>query len=297
MARMSGARGIAFDFYFSDNAETRPIDDLLCKEVREARDQQFPVFVGYGVKEVNGIPTREDIAENLRPCLPLTDAQGHLVGFKEPDSKVRMIPLFFVGAIDREALCLKIATALGGATALPESKLLQFVAPERDYPIADYDQLFADEDSRIAMRDRFVLVGGPRDTDVAKSPFGIREGVILHSYAIHSLRTGQFIQRAPLWVSFPMVYLSTFLLTLLFDWGYSVKKIAVLCVAGSVLIVLSAAMAIMMWLYWVDIVYPLLSIWLLFPLLYFLRKLQPRQAAALQQSTPVASEADGPTAP
>lgn len=276
IAADNGARGIAFDFYLTDNA-TSSIDSLLCYEINRNRNKNFPIFFGYGFEQRGDSFVRQNLAENLRGCLPLEETQGHLVGYREWDGKVRMVPIYFLGLTDRDALCLKVARFLdknsrNRETDTPESGLLQFVAPQRDFPKITYEQL-SDPAERSIIKDRFILVGAEPSSDIAETPFGLRPGVVIHSYAIHSLLERQFISRASIWLSFMMVFTSCYLIILLFALRWPSWRILLYGFLISLIICFASGLAMYISLSWIDVIYPLLAIWFLIFILLVLRGL------------------------
>src|SRR5262249_28751515 len=146
---------------------------------------------------------------------------------------------------------------------VPADGLLQFVKPQAEFPTVRYEDLFYGSDAnkkrdeRARLRDKFVLVGEQSQADSFRTPYGTLPGVVIHSFVIHSLRQNQFIRRVPWWLSFLMVFVSCYLVTLLFAQNWPLWKIAVSVSVISLLTLGAAAIAIAFWLVWVDAIYVL----------------------------------------
>ena len=265
LAADEGARGIAFDFFLSRVSD---LDGLLCQVVEDAG---IPVFVGYGFLRIDGDVVRRPTADSLERCLPLGQAQGHLVGYLEADNRVRSIPAHFKGQTDRPALSVRIAGALG---ALPEPlpDLIYFFAPASEPHQVSYAELRQDSLQRERLRDRFVIVGERSRRDAFATPFGELPGVFLHAYAVQSLLHGQFIQRQSRWSSFVVVFGVCLLISVLAVQGMSAGKLVAVTAGLSVAVVVAAAAAVAIWRVWLAVIYPLVAAWLLLALLLWLRR-------------------------
>jgi energy-converting hydrogenase Eha subunit C len=55
------------------------------------------------------------------------------------------------------------------------------------------------------------------------------------------------------------------------------RKITLIALLASAIIFVASAAAMYFWLVWVDIIYPIAAIWLLFPLLIGLRRISRRK--------------------
>jgi CHASE2 domain-containing sensor protein len=277
LAVANQAKGIAFDFYFNGDSEPG-FDQLMCTEIKNAEKSKIPVFVGFGFHFTHEEPIRDEIARNLQLCLPDSN-QGHLLGYAEWDGKIRMVPLYFKNDRSKEALSLRIARSMDSDGKLnpPEDGLLQFIKPENDINEITYDELIGNPQERGRLRDKFVLVGERSETDTFLTPYKRRPGVVIHAFAVHSLRQNHFIQRAPWWSGFLMIFVSCYLIMILFTQRVRNPKIALVGVLASVIIFVSSAAAMYFWLAWVDIVYPIAAIWLLLPLLIGLQRIRRRK--------------------
>ena len=265
LAVASGVKGVAFDFHFRDNSHPE-VDKRLCKEITEA-ESKAPVLVGHGF-EWQGEITFKGVAPSLRDCIP-ESRQGHTVAYTEFDNAIRHVPLYFRNDPNRESLALKVARELKQDVQLPSSGLVQFVKPASDFPEIEFDELFRQQ---ARLKDRFLLVGERNPTDTWPTPYGALPGVVIHAYVVHSLRHNQFFQRVPWWSSFLLVFASCYLVTLLFAQGWRKRKIALVMILVSVAIWLLSLLAVVFWMIWLDVIYVLLAMWLLFVLLIGLSK-------------------------
>ena len=265
LANGAGARGIAFDFYLTDETA---IDPVICAAVQSA---SIPVMVGYTFRRIDGDVVRLPTSSALEACLPLSTSQGHLVGYLEADHQVRALPTHFKGQADRPALSVLIANALSdGDIEVPP--LLYFTVPAEPVQRVSLDRLIGDALQRERLRDRFILVGELSDNDRFVTPFGELPGVVIHAYAAHALRSGHYLERPPYWSGFALVFGLCFLIVVLAAEGVSARRLLVVAVAASLLVVAGAAMAITVWRVWLAVIYPLVAMWLLLLLLWGLRR-------------------------
>jgi CHASE2 domain-containing sensor protein len=288
LAQQYQAKGVALDFYFSDFAEDAGIDDALCVEVDTAKSASLPVYAVYDFKWIEDSPERVPIDPDLEKCLPVSQ-QGHAVGFGERDGRVRSLPLYFRSDPQMQSISLKVAKTFDSQIAGPRNGLLQFVRPASDFPTISFDLL--DQGSateREKLRDRFILVGEDSDQDSFPTPFGVKRGVVLHSYAIYSLRHNRFIKRGPWFVSLPMIEVCCYLLMALAAGGAGNWKLIFANVGFSLLEALIAIAAMYFWLTWIDLVYPLLAGWLFLLLLIILVRIRKKRR---KDSTSVADQA------
>jgi CHASE2 domain-containing sensor protein len=270
LALASDARGIAFDFYFDENSEP-VVDELLCSEVSTATSRNIPVFIAYDYQPLQNSITRIRVAPDLENCLPFPSSQGHMIGYAEPDGRVRMIPLYFKGDRTLESLSLKIAKKLTPEIQVPDVWLLQFTKPRDDFPITSYDSLIEDTSARDNLRDHFVLVGEESREDTFSTPYGMQPGAVIHAAAIHSLRHALFIKRMSWRSSFLMIAVSCFLITHLASRSIGTAKLIAINLLISLLLFLLSALAMWLSLTWIDLIYPLLAVWLLLLILTALR--------------------------
>lgn len=273
-----GAEGIALDFHFE--GETKA-DSYLCDLVNSLKDHDppIPVFVGRGFGSVSGRLIVKEFPKSLG-CFP-DDRRGHLVGFTEADGIIRSLPLFFRGEPGRPALSLQVARGLGANLEVSEDELLYFIPPTEDFPKITEKQLWDDPEQRKLIRENFVLVGEASERDSFETPFGRKSGIVIHSYAIHSLRRQHFIHRKPWWTSFPAILILCYLLTLSTAAGASWTRLVVFALLASLVIVVASALAIWLSLLWIEVSYSLAALWLLLPLLLGLRRiLAHRQESA-----------------
>lgn len=267
LAANSGVKGIAFDFHFRDNGLPQ-VDEKLCKELKDAQTK-IPVFLGHGFDRQDGEIVFKGIAQDLQGCIPDQNL-GHTVAYAEFDNKIRVVPLYFKNIKSREALSLKIARTLEKDVALPAKGLVQFIKPSRNFPEFEFNDLYQKRDR---LHDRFLLVGERRESDTWPTPYGPLPGVIIHSYVVHSLRHNNFLERTPWWSSLLIVFTACFLVVVFVSAGWSRNRIALLLLLVSLVICVLAWMAARFWWVWLDVIYPLLAMWLFFALLLALSKI------------------------
>ncbi len=280
LAQSNGAKGVALDFYFENGAEDPGVDDLLCATVDSARKalNPLPVFVAYDYRlkedRIDALPIDPD----LTSCFPKS-SQGHAIGYAEWDGMVRSLPLYFEGDRELESLSLRIARNIDPQVKVPDNGLLQFIKPEKEIPSITSNELEegSDED-RAILRSRFVLVGEDSERDSFQTPYGIKPGVVIHAYAIHSLRHSHFITRAKWWVSLLMIALLCYVLMVMTSRGVGNLKLILINLAFSVLITAISMLAMYLWLTWIDLVYPLLATWGFVIVLLVMRLLGKRKA-------------------
>jgi CHASE2 domain-containing sensor protein len=268
MAITQQAKGIAFDFYLKDDSK---IDPLLCRTIERADSNGVKVVVGYNFLKSGEKIIREFIAPTLQECLP-QDRQGHLVGYAERDGKIRSIPLYFRGDQSLPALSYQFARTISDID-VPESGFLQFIPPSDKPTIREYEVLRQDKNEWPIFRDKYILVGERSEKDSFNTPYGIIPGVKIHMYAVHSLVENHFIRHTSIWLSLIMIFSLCLLLTLLASQGIDTKKLIVLNLLMTVAIITGSAAAIYVWLAWLDVIYPLVAIWLFLPLLLGLRRI------------------------
>ena len=266
LAANSGVKGIAFDFHFRDNSQAQ-VDEKLCNEIKSAQ-AKIPIFLGHGFDRQNGDIVFKGVAQNLQTCIP-DSSLGHTIAYSEFDNKIRLVPLYFKNITSRESLSLKIARTLEKDIHLPSKGLVQFIKPSRNFPEFEFNDLYQKRDR---LHDKFLLVGERKISDTWPTPYGLLPGVIIHSYLVHSLRHNQFFERTPSWSSLLMVFTACFLVVVFFSAGWSKKRIALLLLLVSLLICVLALIAARLWLVWLDVIYPLLAMWLFFALLLTLSK-------------------------
>lgn len=278
LAQSYDAKGVALDFYFENGPEDKGVDDLLCEAVDSASklDHPLPVFVAYDYKLREDRIDRLPIDPDLKSCFPDSN-QGHAIGYAEWDGMVRSLPLYFERDRELESLGLKIARKLDPQVKVPDNGLLQFIKPEKDFPAITYDELEqgSDED-RAILRSRFILVGEDSERDSFRTPYGTKPGVVIHAYAIHSLRHNHFITRAKWWVSLLMISLLCYLMMVLTARGVGNLKLIFINLAFSVLIAGISICAMYLWLTWIDLVYPLLATWVFLIVLLVMRSMAKR---------------------
>ncbi len=285
----AGARGIAFDYFLAQESAS---DRLLVQMLDQAEARGLPVVFGYRHARRDGRIFRPRSTPSLAAALPFTRL-GHLAGYREADGRVRMVPIDLPGNRGLPSLSWRIASLLGEGVHGPSRGLLQFLEPaggirvEPFSPDIDADQL----------RDRFLIVGTAADSDRVDTPFGERQGVVVHAYAAHGLRTGHFIRRIDRRTTFPLIFLLCYLLAVREARGVPRRKLLRTALYLSALVVVTAAAAMRFALLWIDLAYPLVAIWGLTTLLIagrFVRQWWQarRHVRALRAGTPSRASAE-----
>jgi len=281
LARIGGARGIAFDIAYEGGT---PVDSIYCAAVERAKSERsgFRVLSAYDLTQSEGalLPKRPPAAQSpsALPCLPASD-QGHAMGLADGDGIVRSIPLRWEGE-DAPAFSLRVAEALRDAGAsesklsLPKGELLRFLPPDDELRIIEGQQLDEIDRAPEQLAGYFLIVGERSAADTFRTPFGELPGAVVHAYAAHTLLSGTYIRRpAALWSAF-IVFASCYVLTLFAAKQSSVARLALIAAVLSAIVVVFAAAAIYLWRVWLDVIYAVAAIWLLLPLLIVASRLR-----------------------
>ena len=277
------AKGIAFDL---DLDGTSPVDRVLCFRVQAAESVSVPVVFGYLVDAQSGVVVRRHLPPDIAACVP-ESRQGTLVGVKEFDGLVRMVPTSNVGDTTRRSFSYRIARLLTSAR-LPDESFAQFVVPAS--PVTTIRGL-PTESNVALLRDRFVLVGSDRQEDVHQTPFGSMSGVMIHALAAHSLRSDHVIRRLDVRWVMPAVFAMCYVLILLQAQG-GLRPLLTGAGLIATAIIVSAVVAMRVQLLWIDVSYPLLAVGTLTVLLAGGARLQ--RARTLTPRAP-RTTIDGPT--
>lgn len=266
MAQRNGAKGVALDVYFEGESQ---VDSILCSVIESS---SIPVIAGYTLQRKDGYPAPTPIPGTLQPCLN-NERLGHLAGFLDSDRVSRLTPLFFLEDPASPAFSLRIARLLSAdaAVRLPEDGLLRYVEPSTNYEPLRLERLRADERLRSVLRNRFVLLGDDSRFDIFATPFGRKPGAVIHADAVHSLRTGHFIQPHSPWLSFGFMLVFCYWIAAWCAGGASVKKLSLLCAAATLCFAAAAVASILLGPYWFEMVYPTTAVWLWLPLVLGLR--------------------------
>lgn len=274
IAAKSGARGIALDVYFTERS---PIDPLLCRTIATAG---IPVFVGFGFERRQSRIVETGVPDTLAPCL--TEGRvAHLAGLLDFDLVSRATPLFFRNDPGRPALALAVARALAGPAAVevPPDGILRFIPPPEDPLSVRFDELVSGTADRNFLRNRFVMAG-EAERDSFDTVVGRKPGIVIHAYAVHSLRQAHDIRRHSWWLGFAITLVFCYWLTIWCANGVRMRALVGLCVAATALVIAIAVASILVGPYWFDVVYPLTAVWLLLPILAGLRLALGRRQAA-----------------
>ena len=271
------ARGIAFDYYLERESAADPLLELVLGQAEKA---ELPVLFGYNHEEIDGLIVRRPIAPSLADALPL-ERLGHLAGYLEYDDRVRMLPVNLAGFGTLGSLSSKIASVLaGGEVEIPADRLLKFTRPRGGVRVEEIETGAAPDLDWRLWRDRFIVVGSRRASDLRATPFGDLPGVVIHAYAAHSLRSECYIYRLdPRW-TFPLIFMVCYLLLLAeargVPWRTSLAVSGLLALA----VLAVAALAMRYLLVWIDVSYPLLAIVDLTATQIVVRSIRARRARA-----------------
>jgi len=257
------AKGIAFDYYLEQESLA---DRFLCGQLDAARQAGVPVLFGYrqavtGASEMSdGRVTRVPPPESLRDCLP-EEQLGSLVGYREGDGNIRMVPLYLRGDPALESLGLKVAKLLAGDTPLelPGTRLVQFLPPGNEpspftgWPKGDDTELF---------RDRFVFVG-TTGSDVHRTPFAEEPvpGVRIHAWTAHALRSGSFVRRVHRGWTLLGLLAALYVLTVVQARGAGRRWLLASAGLLSLAFLAAAALAMAFGRVWIDVSYPWIGLW------------------------------------
>ena len=281
LAQFNHARGLVFDFYFPDEAPAPILDNLLCKEVKNAAEQGTPSFFGYSFDVVAHEEIRSQPASQTLPCIT-PEISGHAVVLQDIDDYVRYVPLYFRGDRGKPSLSLRAANAISSKKtnelATPENGLLQFIAPSSLPGAISFEELTAGPQAAGFLRDQWVFVGENSEQDTFRTPFGNTPGVMIHALAAESLAHSQYIQHLETWQIFILVFGFCYLLTVLVAQGVTVRGVLYFVSASTLTLVALAAASMWLWRIWVDTIYFAAAVWILMPLLLAWRKMRPPQA-------------------
>ena len=269
------------------------MNDYLCDEIDKARgvdkekeqstaSHELPVLVGYDFKLEGDEISRVRIDRYLEHCLP-ESSQGHAVGYVDWDGIVRSIPMH-LGTSSLESLSLTIARNLDKDVKGPDNGILQFMKPANDFEPIMWNNLWKNylagdqktiESDQAKLQDRFILVGSSEE-DKFQTPFGIKSGVVIHAYAVYSLKQNRFIKREAWWISLSMIALLCYLLMVMTWLEFRTLNLILISGGFCLVIVAMSALAMYYWLTWIDLIYPLLAIWLFLFVLISIRKVRRR---------------------
>jgi hypothetical protein len=284
IALASGAKGVALDFELWKYTEEKVpvekgIDRLLCSDIKRAQEKGIPIFVGHDYELKQGRVDSVPIDPDLEKCLP-APVQGHMMGYAEWDGIVRSIPLYLENNRSLESLSLKIAKSLDPNLKVPANGLLQFIRPANEFRTVSFEDLDNSEANRSSLRGRFVLVGEESAQDSFQTPYGIKPGIVIHAYAVHSLTRDHFFERPAWWITLLMISPWCYLMMVMVSRGVRSLKLVLINLAASLFIVVISALAVYLWQTWIDLIYPLVATWLFLFLLIAWRSIGMRKTVA-----------------
>ncbi len=271
LAASKHAIGIAFDLYFG--TEPSEVDAFLCGIVNGAN---IPVIAGERVvKGEIGLLRVESYAKSIEPCFP-EEHRGHLLAYRDADGVVRNVGLRIQDGWD--SLSLRVADQLSrdrpqDKATKPATRMMQFLFPQPGFTLLDYERLASLRPEELdALKGRFLLVGERSQAEIFHTPFGDRLGVEVHAAAIASLLAGHWIMRPPWWSGFLIIVVACYVIAALAADGASRGKLLAVALGISAFLVAAAALAMRLWYVWLDVVYPLVAVWLLLGLLVLLKR-------------------------
>lgn len=271
LARHDGAAGIAFDYFFEDAS---PLDPILCGAVDAARAESIPVIGGQRLKQDSsgGPPYPGMYPAGLEVCFPPAH-RGLLHAYADADNVVRQIVLRAL-VRDSAAFSLIVATQFPGSHTFAEGTLLQFVEPRDGLWVIPYSELARLSTERLhsLFYRHFILVGQRSPRETIPTPFGDRLGVVIHAAAISSLLNDNWIRRPVWWSSLLVMVVACYVVAGVVLSESSKARMWIVVAGLSVALFAGAALAMWVWQVWLDIIYPMVAMWLLFALLLTLRK-------------------------
>lgn len=284
VAAADGARGIALDLYF-DPAPSEA-DGFICRAAADAEAAGMSLIPGYTLDTATiagrRLPNREP--QELRACPPWQKERGHLLGYREPDGRVRAVPLRLDDPPGAEALGLRVAAAIaaqqGRELDPPAGDLFHFLEPDDTPQAISYADLAAIDpiDRRALLDGRFLLVGEASSREWFETPYGPRLGVHVHANVVQSLLAGRAMQRTPWWSGLLVILVACFVITHLAAHGAAPRRLVGAAALITALMIL-AALGLARSGVWVDVVYVIAAVWPLTGLLAWRGGKAPRPAA------------------
>jgi CHASE2 domain-containing sensor protein len=297
-ARRSGARGVFFDVAFEGHTVADPI---LCAAVNEAAAAGMPIVTAYALRpfrETGIYVERPEASASQTPACLLESAgrpvyRAHAMVLADGDSVVRSVPIEWEPAAGRLPLSVRIAHCVTAKAGRPPCDSTEFAQPAgpllRVIPTAMEKRVIAgDENVRALFQaekpfaGQFLFVGEKSPGDQFKTPGDpLTPGVLIHASAVATLVNGDPIQRPPAWFSAFIVIAACVVLALFAAQGASPLKLLTVAAVSTLVAFGLAAVAIMQFRVWVDVIYTVVAVWLLLPLLLAYRKFaEPRPVAA-----------------
>ena len=239
----------------------------------------FDVYLTFNLEEFDGHPIRPDMAPTLVHATAQVGGTGwfrrknfaHARGLVENGRTVRAIPLqHFVKpqsdvADEREeifALSLKVARAFTRDPQLPKNGLLQFVPVDGDLAIYPISRFRSGEVPERIFRDRFVLVGADTKDDTWNTVDGEVPGVVIHAQAAEAILSGSYIERTPLLLSILAALALAWVLAARWQKKGSPHRLLFSAGLATLIMVIIAATAMYVSLQWIEILYPILAVWI-----------------------------------
>jgi CHASE2 domain-containing sensor protein len=298
-ARRSGASGVFFDVAFEGHTVADPI---FCAAVNEAAAAGMPIVTAYALRpfrETGIYAEKPEGSASQTPACLLESAgrpvyRAHAMVLADGDSVVRSVPIAWEPAAGRPPLSVRIAQCVkakaGSSPPCDSTELAQTAGPLlRIIPAAMEKRMIAgDENVRALFQlekpfaGQFLFVGEKSPGDLFKTPGDpLTPGVLIHASAVATLVNGDSIQRPPAWFSAFIVIAACVVLALFASQGASPLKMLTAAVVSTLVVFGLAAVAIMQFHVWVDVIYTIAAVWLLLPLLLAYRKFaEPRPGAA-----------------
>ncbi|MBI1884677.1 MAG: adenylate/guanylate cyclase domain-containing protein [Chlamydiae bacterium] len=216
-----GAKRVVFDVLFLDPGSDSTVDEELAQSM-----SALPTVLGADLGK-----TEERNYEKEEILFPLNIFKEKaekiaLVGLPEEEGHIRHF-LSRNSELESQLPSLSEA-ALSKREFLPSARdFIHYYGPPRTIPTYSYDQVLEKEFpiNPQFFQDKIVFVGlslrtalGPAEKDAYLTPFskdGRMFGVEIHATATENLITGQWIRRAPKYLELGVLFLVTWLLSLL----------------------------------------------------------------------------------
>lgn len=298
-ARRSGAGGVFFDVAFEGHTVADPI---FCAAVNEAAAAGMPIVTAYALRPFREtgmyVEKPEASASQTPACLLESEGRpvyrAHAMVLADGDSVVRSVPIEWEPAAGRLPLSVRIAQCVAAKSgsrppcdpaefAHPAAPLLRIIpaAMERRVIAGDANvRAFFQLEKPFA--GQFLFVGEESPGDQFETPGDpLTPGALIHASAVATLVNGDSIQRPPAWFSAFIVIAACVVLALFASQGASPLKLLTVAALSTLVVFGLAAVAIMQFHVWVDVIYTIVAVWLLLPLLLAYRKFAaPRPIAA-----------------
>jgi hypothetical protein len=286
LAVRSEAKGVFFDVAFEGLTDADPI---LCQAVDDAIAAKIPIVTAYTLERIGDTETyvaRPGASELETPAC-LFESKGrpvyrsHAMVFADVDSTVRSVPLVWDPAFGRTPLSQRVAQCVkpksgcdASDLALPEGPLLRFIPASTTSRLIEEKDLRALFEVTKPFEGQFLFIGERAPHDKFKTPGDpLTPGVLIHASAAATLMSGHSIRRPPAWFSAFIVIAACAILAVFASQDASLRTLLIVAGLTTIAVFCLAALAIMQFRVWVDVIYAVVALWLLLPLLLAYRKI------------------------